>query len=222
MAIKAAIFDFDDTLCMSEASCFALENEILRRMGRDAQPRELHKNTWGIDLESAMKLRSPGIDIPEFWRLFPLVHSEFVESGRMDVVPETNLAALRRLKGMGLELMIVTSRTETESRHLRSSSHKLAELIDAFYHKDSNPWSKPDPRVFAHIEHQHGFKPHECVYVGDAIGDAAAATGAGLYFIASLEGGLLAKEDFAPYAVDAFVSTFPEVPDVILQLSNEL
>ena len=218
--IIAVILDFDDTLCMSEAYCFNLENEVLRRMGRAAQDRELHKQTWGVDLEPAMELRSPGIDLREFWQLFPVVHKEFIETGHMDVIPMANMQILRELKEMGLQLMVLTSRTETESQHLMSSSHQLSSILNAFYHKDSNAWSKPDPRVFAHIEREHGFMPEECVYVGDSIGDAAAAKGAGLFFIASLESGLRSENDFAAYNVDAFIASFTELPVAIARLGS--
>jgi len=217
--IKAVIVDFDDTLCMSEADCFALENETLRRMGRDAQSRDIHKKTWGnYSLEESMELRSPGIDLAEFWRTFPVVHTEFVEKGLIDVVTESSMQVLHQLKDMSLQVMVLTSRSEIESRHLLLPTHKISSVIDAFYHKDNTQWHKPDPRVFSHIEYEHGFKPNECVYVGDTVGDAAAAKGADLHFIASLESGLRSKSDFIDYAVDAFIETFTELPSVIAEL----
>jgi len=187
-------------------------------MGRDAQSRDTHKQTWGMPLGQAMELRSPGIDLAEFWQMFPVVHTEFVNAGRIDVVSASSIITLQKLRDMNLKVMILTSRTKTESHHLLSPEHQLSPIIDAFYHKDNTSWHKPDPRVFAHIEQDHGFKPGECVYVGDTVGDAAAAKGASLYFIASLESGLRSKKDFTEYAVDAFIDAFTELPDVITRL----
>lgn len=220
--IKAVLIDFDDTLCMSEAACFDLENETLRRMYRPAQKRDVHKQTWGVALGTAMQLRSPGLDLQEFWQIFPIVHEEFVRAGLVDVIPEANLQVLAELRKQNLSVMILTSRTETESLHLLRPDHKLASYIDAFYHKDNMQWHKPDPRAFAHIEKDHGLKPQECVYVGDAVTDAAAAKGADLHFIASLESGLLTPQDFAAYTVDAFITSFTELPRAITELTEKV
>ena len=218
--IKAVIVDFDDTLCMTEAACFAMENELLRRMRRPAQSREVHRQTWGIPLAPAMELRSPGIDLGEFWRVFPVVHTEYVKAGLIDVIPESNIRALQELRDMGLQVMILTSRTKTECEHLLHADHLVSSLVDAFYHKDNTDWHKPDPRVFTHIEKDHGLKPQECVYVGDALGDAAAAKGANLHFVACLEGGILTKQDFAGLSVDAFIYTFAELPSVVAHFDH--
>lgn len=217
--IKAVIVDFDDTLCMTEAGCFAVENEVLRRMQRPIQSREIHRKTWGVALGPAMELRSPGIDLEKFWEIFPVVHTEFVAAGRVDVIPEENISALQKLRDMDFQVMILTSRTKTESQHLLHADHPVTALVDAFYHKDNTRWHKPDPRVFAHIEEEHGLKPQECIYVGDALGDAAAAKGAELHFVACLQGRILTEKDFAGLAVDAFIDRFDELPDAVKHLS---
>ena len=45
--IEALIIDVDDTLCLTEAACFDMENETLMAMGRAPMSREVHINTWG-------------------------------------------------------------------------------------------------------------------------------------------------------------------------------
>lgn len=40
--IQAVVIDVDDTLCLTEAACFDLENEVLKRMGREPMPRAIH------------------------------------------------------------------------------------------------------------------------------------------------------------------------------------
>ena len=42
--------------------------------------REIHKQTWGKPLGDAIQLRSPGIDLDTFWRLFPAIHETFIET----------------------------------------------------------------------------------------------------------------------------------------------
>ncbi|MCA9325167.1 HAD family hydrolase [Candidatus Saccharibacteria bacterium] len=216
--IEAVIIDFDDTLCLTEEGCFGLENETLRRMGREPMSREIHMQTWGQLLGDAIQLRSPGIDLDEFWRQMPTVHEEFIAHGLVDVVTEENIVALDRLASLGKRLMVLTSRTETEVRHLLDPDHHLAGRLTAFYHKDNMEFHKPDPRAFQVIERDHGLSPQQCVYVGDNPSDAAAANGAELFFIANLESGIRSREDFAGYRVDQFVNTFPDVVSAVQEL----
>lgn len=64
--IEAVVIDLDDTLCLTEAACFEMENEVLERMGRLPMPREVHLETWGRPLFEAISDRAPGIDVEAF------------------------------------------------------------------------------------------------------------------------------------------------------------
>ena len=144
----------------------------------------------------AISLRSPGVDADEFVKVHPSIHEEFIGRGEVDVVTDENLETLDKLASLDKKLMVLTSRTEIEFRHLLAPTHALAQRIVAFYHKDNTTHHKPDPRVFEVIERDHGLSPSQCVYVGDMPSDAVAANGAGLHFIASLEGGLVRRSSF--------------------------
>lgn len=114
--------------------------------------------------------------------------------------------------------MILTSRTEVEIKHLLAPAHHLASRIANFYYKDNMAYHKPDPRAFEVIERDHGFAPEQCVYVGDSPSDAAAAKGARLHFVASLESGLRSQNDFSAYPVDRFIDKFTDLYDAIVSL----
>lgn len=216
--IEAVIIDFDDTLCLTEESCFGLENETLQRMGRAPMSREIHVQTWGQPLGDAIQLRSPGIDVDAFWQLMPSVHEEYIANGQIDIVTNENIEALDRLTKLGKKLMILTSRTKPEVRHLLDPSHHLAGRLTSFYHKDNTDFHKPDPRVFEVIERDHGLRPEQCVYVGDSPSDAVASNGAGLLFIANLESGLRQTSDFSQNRVDYFIHKFPDIVDAVQRL----
>lgn len=218
--IEAVIIDFDDTLCLTEEACFNLENETLRRMGREPMGRDIHRNTWGQPLYDAIQLRSPGVDAAKFWELMPIVHEEFIGEGRIDIVTDENLQTLDNVAQLGKRLMILTSRSEVEMKHLLVPSHHLASRIVNFYYKDNMTYHKPDPRAFEVIERDHGLMPEQCVYVGDSPGDAAAAKGAQLHFIASLESGLRSRNDFGTYPVDRFIDKFTDLYDAIVTLES--
>jgi phosphoglycolate phosphatase len=172
--IRAVIVDVDDTLCLTEAASFELENEVLARMGRPPMSRAVHLSTWGEVLLDAMPHRSPGLDLRRFAELFPAVHREFLAAGRLDVVPPENLEALDELVSNGRTVLLLTSRAE----------------------------------------------PDECVYVGDSPGDAIAAGGAGIRFIACLQSGVRRLDEFDPRYVTASVDAFPDLVAVVERLQE--
>jgi phosphoglycolate phosphatase len=218
--IKAVVIDVDDTLCLTEAACFDLENEALRRVGRLPMERAVHLATWGQPLFEAIKERSPGLNVDVFATQYHPVVEEFVASGRLDVIPDANYAALDSLITDGKDIMLLTSRTFIELKHMLEPDHLLASRVKSFYHKDNTAFHKPDPRAFDELFTTHGFAPDECVYIGDSPTDAHAANGAGMHFIASLESGIRQQRDFADFTVDAFVHRFPDIVDTIAMLER--
>jgi phosphoglycolate phosphatase len=213
--IKAVVVDVDDTLCLTEAVCFEMENDVLARMGRPHMGCEIHLSTWGRPLFDAIKDRSPGVDVEEFKKAYHPVILEYVRDGKLDAIPEANYAALDELIAEGLQIMLLTSRTHSELKHMLAPDHLLASRVKAFYYRDNMQFHKPDPRAFAELLEHHGLEPHDCVYVGDSLSDATAANEAGLKFIASVESGIRTREDFANYKVDAFIDRFPDLPEAV-------
>ncbi|MEU4238585.1 HAD-IA family hydrolase [Actinoplanes sp. NPDC026619] len=208
---KAVIVDVDDTLCLTEAASFDLENDVLAAMARPPMPREIHLATWGEPLLDAMPQRSPGVDLTRFAALFPVLHQQYLADGRLDVIPPENLRTLDHLVADGRTVLLLTSRTEPEVRHLLAPDHVLATRITGAYHQGNTRFRKPDPRVFDELLAETGFGPGQCVYVGDSPGDAAAAAGAGIAFIACLQSGVRRRDEFDPRHVTAAVGTFPEI-----------
>ncbi|GLY05370.1 MULTISPECIES: HAD hydrolase-like protein [Actinoplanes] len=213
--VKAVIVDVDDTLCLTEAASFALENDVLARMGRPPMSRAVHLSTWGEVLLDAMPHRSPGLDLDRFAALFPIAHQEYLADGRLDVIPPENLAALDRFVLAGRTVMLLSSRTEVEIEHLLAADHVLAGRVTGAYHQGNSRFRKPDPRAFDELLAETGLAPGDCVYVGDSPGDAVAAGGAGIRFIACLQSGVRRLDEFDPIHVTAAVETFPEIVDVI-------
>jgi phosphoglycolate phosphatase len=218
--IRAVIVDVDDTLCLTEAASFAMENEVLAAMGRPPMSRAVHLATWGEPLLDAIGHRSPGVDVESFAALFPAVHQRYLADGRLDVIPAENLAALDRLSAQGRTILLLTSRAEAEVRHLLEPGHALAARVAGAYHQGNTRFRKPDPRVFDEVLAETGFRPAECVYVGDSPGDAVAAAGAGLRFIACLQSGVRRADEFEPRFVSAAVATFPEIVAAVEDLEE--
>lgn len=218
--ITTVVIDFDDTLCLTEAACFELENETLTRIGREPMSRDIHIATWGKPLFEAILERSPGVDVEEFKRAYHPIIQEYTESGKLDAIPAQNFVALDTLTEQGYNLMILTSRTLVEVTHLLEPDHGLTSRIKKFYHKDNTQFHKPDPRVFDELLQENDLTPNECVYVGDSLSDAVATKSAGMHFVACLESGLREKQDFNEHNVDEFINTFAELPGAIGALTS--
>lgn len=218
--IEAVVVDLDDTLCLTEAACFEMENEILVKIGREPMRREVHIATWGRPFYEAILERSPGVDVNEFKKLYVPTISEYTQAGKLDVIPQENLEALDQLIELGKLRMILTSRVHEELQHLLEPDHSLAERVEAFYYRDNMQFHKPDPRAFDELLRDHNLDAASAVYIGDSVSDAVASKEAGLHFVASLESGLRTREDFAHLPVDAFVDTFPEIVGVVHDLDR--
>ncbi len=213
------LLDFDDTLCLSEESCFYFENEVAQSMGFPPMSREIHKQTWGQHLQEAITDRIPGINSIEFMKRFESQVPKAIQEGRFDNVPPHNLAVLETIKDEGKKIALITSRSLIEVQSIMDVSHPLSKRIDAFYHRDNVSHIKPDPRVFNKALFEFDVMPIECVYVGDTLKDGFAAKNAGMDFIAVLESGLVSRDTFknANIAVDYFAEKFTDILPYIQQ-----
>jgi phosphoglycolate phosphatase len=169
-------------------------------------------------LLDAMPHRSPGLDLHRFADLFPAVHKEYLAAGRLDVIPPENLHTLDTLVSAGRTVMLLTSRTATEIEHMLAPDHVLAGRVSAAYHQGNTRFRKPDPRAFDELLADTGFTPDECVYVGDSPGDAVAAGGAGIRFIACLQSGVRRPDDFDPRYVTTSIERFPDLVTTVAAL----
>lgn len=209
--IEAVLIDVDDTLVLTEAAAYEIENLAIQKQGLPKFTRELHKQTWGQPLFEIILRRSPGVDIDSFRKTYKELVADYVKNGKVDKIEDWNIEILKNLRRLGLKLFIVTSRELQEVEHMLAEDHILANYIDAFYHKDNNEYHKPDPRVFNKVLFENNMKSINCIYVGDSVSDAEAAFGAGMGFVACLEAGLRKKEDFSHYPSTLYINKFTEL-----------
>lgn len=218
--IRAVIVDVDDTLCLTQAASFALENEVLAEMGRPPMPRDVHLSTWGELLLDAMPKRSPGLDLARFSALYQTALERYIADGRLDLIPLENLRALDEFVLTGRAVYLLTSRTEDEVRHMLEPDHVLADRVSGIYHAGNTRFRKPDPRAFDELLTTTRTPPRQCVYVGDSPGDALAAGGAGIHFVGCLQSGVRTPADFDSRYVDAFIGAFPDIVDAVQLLDQ--
>lgn len=217
--IKLVLLDFDDTLCLSEESCFHFENEVAQSLGYAPMSRQLHKSTWGQHLQEVITERIPGIDPLQFMKQFEERVPLAIAEGKFDYVPPENIKVLELIKDEGKKIGIVSSRSLIELQSIMDKTHPLSSRIDAYYHRDNLEHMKPDPRVFNKVLYEFDVMPIETVYVGDTLKDGFAAKNAGMDFIAVLESVLVSREAFknANIAVDFFANKFIDILPYIQQ-----
>lgn len=215
LEVDLIILDFDDTLTLTHDPAYRLENEIAIHLGHSPISKKQHLKNWGKPLDEAVPERYPGIDLDEFKKLHPTVLKRMVQAEEIDQISPENLAALDELIKRGKKLAILTSRTTQEAEHLLDPNHVINSRVERFYHKDNSAFHKPDSRVFDQILQDFQIAADRAVYIGDAVSDAQAAKGAGLYFIAVMESGHRQRRDFRRLKVDFFVQKFSDCPQVI-------
>ena len=209
------MFDFDDTLCLTEETCFHIENKIAGEMGFPPMTRKAHQANWGKFLEEAIIERVPGIDAKEFVKRLKVYFSEYMSESGLDTIKPENLGVLDELKKSGLRMAVLTNRSLPEVTHLIHEDHPLSSRMDFFYYKDILDYHKPDPRAFDQALKFFKVKPEEVVYVGDSVGDGVAAKKAGMHFIAVMESGIRTKEDFKDVPVNYFAPKFTDILNYI-------
>lgn len=218
--VRLVVLDVDDTIVLNEAVSFEIENAAVNLIGWPSTSRISHLSTWGMPLLEALTFRSPGVDLQKFGAAFREVFFRYYAAGLVDMVSDRNLAAIDALRRDGRQIMILTSRSAIEVEHLVAETAPLASRVAATYHLDRTRHAKPDPRVFDELLAESGLRPSECVYVGDTPGDAAAANGAGIPFIACLESELRSREQFNGCQVAGYIATFPEIVAEVSRLER--
>ena len=218
--IKFAIIDFDDTLSLTEAATFQMENDIAKVLGFPAMARKTHIDTWGMILEEALKIRFPGVDSGVFMKKLEEMMPEYIKSGKIDYIPDKNYITLQKILDKGLSIAILTSRTYVEIKHFLDVEHLLNKYMKYIHYKGSTKFHKPNPEVFNELCEIHKVSLDEIVYVGDSVSDAKCTKKAGVTFIACLESGLRKRADFAQFDVKYFIEDFSELDKVILRMNR--
>ena len=220
--IKLILVDFDDTLYLSEAACFRLENKIAAKLGFPPMSRKSHLENWGQPLNKVISKRIPGIDTDAFMKLFPVVSHEEALKGNFDNIPEKNIETIKKLKAEGYLVVILTPREGREIGHLISTGAPVMNFIDGLFYQERYRYKKPDPRIFLLPESVFKVGFNEMVYVSNTLSDVTLCDKAGVHFIASVENKMRKPEDFKALGARWIISKFTDLPKQIDTLNKEM
>ncbi len=118
-------------------------------------------------------------------------------------------AAMRRLRGAGLRLAVVTTDTTGQARR-GLAALGLAGLLDAVVGADAVARPKPDPEAVHQVCRTLGVATRESVVVGDAVADVVMGREAGVALAVGVLTGVTTAAEFAPYA-DVVVGSLAEI-----------
>lgn len=173
--IKAALFDFDGTLCDTEDQYSVFWGE----MGRRYHPEIPHFEhiIKGTTLKQILE------------RYFPL------EDQREELVPQLDaweaqmdytfypgaLEFIGDLRKHGVKCAVVTSSNRDKMDKIRRSIPNLDELFDHIFTAEDFSASKPDPDCFLCGQKYYGVSKEECVVFEDAFTGLAAGMASGMF-----------------------------------------
>jgi HAD superfamily hydrolase (TIGR01509 family) len=100
---------------------------------------------------------------------------------RITIFPDF-IELLKRLNGTR-PIWICTSSTKDFVMKIFDNHPEIARLRENTVYREMYTKGKPDPEALLFTCKKAGFLPKDCIYVGDAYNDYAAATAAGLRFI---------------------------------------
>ncbi|MBI2529998.1 MAG: HAD-IA family hydrolase [Candidatus Diapherotrites archaeon] len=219
MAIKAVIFDMDDTLLRTYKIAYGTYMLTAKALGLKKVPMKKFLKHWGMPYDELIRGTWRNAPIEEFSR----IHGEFARKRSYPLIKGVNemLAELKRRK---MFLAIMSSKhTKAIPLRARQAGLKLdyfRELIGL----ESAPFHKPDGRVFRKLIAElkgRKIKKSETLYVGDGLMDYGAAKNAHLQFAAVLTG-FRKRKDFlrAGLKDECILKSVIEVPKFIESQSN--
>jgi pyrophosphatase PpaX len=210
MRFPVVLFDFDGTVVDSGRMILA-------------SFRHATKTVLDRDLSDAELLAAVGTPLREQMRLFDAERvDELVEVYRAHNEPlhealeacDGMLDVLRRLKGQGRKLGVVTAKRGS-TLDLAFAVLPLRAYFDAVVSAEEVERHKPAPDPILLALERLGARPEEAAYVGDSPFDVVAARAAGVFAVAVTWGGIHSEDALRAEKPDAVVSTTEELLDAL-------
>ncbi len=215
-SLRAVVFDFDYTLADSSRGVRRCVDYALGQMGLPTRRPDDIDRTIGLPLAEAFRRLAPAADpvlAARFEDLF-LRHAAEVMVELTVVYPQVP-AVLRALRAAGLALAIVSTKHRVRIEAILDRAGLRSEFAAIVGGEDVTR-HKPDPGGLAAAMGAVGSNAATTVYVGDSVVDADTAQRAATRFVATLTG-TTTREEFAAFAVDAFIPHLGELPGVLLE-----
>ncbi|HET7529658.1 MAG TPA: HAD family hydrolase [Mycobacteriales bacterium] len=178
------LFDVDGTLVDTNYLHVVAWWHAFRAHGHTVPMRVLHETVGqGAErfVETVLGRRADDIADAHTDFYGPFLHELAAVDGAADL--------LRATRQAGLAVVLATSASAKEARHLRDALD-ADDVIDEVTTKDDVDESKPDPDIVRTALDKAGVAAGDALFVGDTVWDVEAARRAGLACVAVLSGGI--------------------------------
>lgn len=174
--IKAVLFDFDGTLVDTNKIVFDSWQQVFRTVEGAERPAEVIYGTYGEPLFATME-RFFGEQTEECIKIYRDYQSG-IYLDAVSLYPGME-ELIRRLKGKGYKMAVVTSRLRTSTVAILEK-YALIDIFDAVITCDDTEKHKPDPEPALAALEKLGVTPTQAVMVGDSRYDVGCGQNAGI------------------------------------------
>jgi len=212
---RAVLFDLDGTLIDSAPDLRNAVNELLALSGLGPLPLDDVRGMIGdgakLLVERAFAAAGRPLPPAELDRQFNLMLSDIYGkhlAGETVPIPGA-LEAVKRLRGEGRKLAVVTNKPERFTGAVLDH-YGLSPFIDAFIGGNAGVEKKPAPDMLFAALKRLGVEPKDAAMVGDGPADILSARRAGVFSVL-LHGGYGQPVEAEP---DRFINSLEELPAI--------
>jgi HAD superfamily hydrolase (TIGR01509 family) len=174
-APRAALFDLDGVLVDTFEVWFHLTNDVVRRLGYPAIPKETYRARWGQGVEAEVPLYYPRHTPEAIRALYDAHYANHLAHLRVIEGAAGFLADLRIPKAVVTNCPVAIGRRALAVARLES-------FFETVVGCDEVARSKPAPDMVFEACRRLGVEPRDAVVVGDSPFDEGAARAAGTAF----------------------------------------
>jgi HAD superfamily hydrolase (TIGR01509 family) len=185
---RGVLFDVDGTLVDTNYLHVVAWWQAFRSQGHDVAMSDLHRTVGqGSDRFVSSVLGRDDERVRD-------AHADFYGQWKHQLVAFPRAAdLLRTTKKAGLSVVLATSASEAEARHL-TAAIGAEDAIDVVTTSADVDASKPDPDIVRTALAKAGLRAEDTVFVGDTVWDVEAAGRAGVACVGVCSGGISATE----------------------------
>jgi len=180
--IKAVIFDLDGTLLDSVETIYEVWMKFCDRLNLKRLDLNSFRNSYDTDwLEFSRLILQKDISVgTKEHFLWMDIYNEL----RDKIVLHPGMKDfLRRLKEENYKIALVTGGNKDRVRK-ELARFGILDFFDVIVAHEDAPIPKPSPLGLLTAAKKLDVSPHECVYIGDMMGDVVAARNAGMFAVA--------------------------------------
>lgn len=178
--IKAVLFDLDGTLVNSLEDLAVSTNYALKKFGFSIHETEKYKYFVGDGMLKLIERVLPenNRDDDTIKKVFEVFWNYYAEHYLDNTLAYDGIHNLiKNLKQLGLKVAVISNKADQMAKIVTDKI--FGDIFDFVTGKREGYPTKPDPTLTLEVIEELGFKPDECVFVGDSGMDMATAKNSG-------------------------------------------